>query len=122
MALPTQPQQVRISRRAALGAVAALPGLSGIALGGVFAGALLSPATGHAQTTGTSRLQSWPLNTPRSTGIHDVAPATGGGVWFSAQRSGHLGWFDPRTGKSELIALAVRRRMASLPGPTARPG
>ncbi len=34
------------------------------------------------------------------TGIHDVAPAPDGGVWFSAQRSGHLGWFDPKSGSS----------------------
>ena len=51
------------------------------------------------------RLQSWPLATPRPTGIHDVAPAPDGGVWFTAQRSGHLGWFDPASGRSELIAL-----------------
>jgi virginiamycin B lyase len=50
-------------------------------------------------------MQSWPLATPRATGIHDVAPAPDGGVWFTAQRSGHLGWFDPKTGRSELIAL-----------------
>jgi virginiamycin B lyase len=51
------------------------------------------------------RLQSWPLATPKATGIHDVAPAPDGGVWYTAQRSGHLGWFDPGTGRSELIDL-----------------
>ena len=51
------------------------------------------------------RLQSWPLATPRRTGIHDVAPAPDRGVWYTAQRSGHLGWFDPASGRSELIAL-----------------
>jgi virginiamycin B lyase len=50
-------------------------------------------------------MQSWPLATPRPTGIHDVAPAPDGGVWFTAQRSGHLGWFDPGTGKTELVPL-----------------
>jgi virginiamycin B lyase len=50
-------------------------------------------------------MQSWPLKTPLRTGIHDVAPATDGGVWFTAQRSGHLGWFDPASGRVELIAL-----------------
>jgi virginiamycin B lyase len=53
----------------------------------------------------TARVQSWPLNTARRTGIHDVAPAPDGGVWFSAQRSGQLGWFDPKSGRSELIEL-----------------
>jgi virginiamycin B lyase len=52
-------------------------------------------------------LQSWPLNTPRRTAIHDVAPAPDGGVWFTAQASGHLGYFSPATGKTELIALGT---------------
>ena len=51
------------------------------------------------------RMQSWPLNTATPAGIHDVAPAPDGGVWFSAQRSGHLGWFDPQSARTELIAL-----------------
>ena len=55
-----------------------------------------------------TRLQSWPLATPRPTGIHDVAPAPDGGVWFTAQRSGHLGWFDPRSGRTELVNLGFR--------------
>jgi virginiamycin B lyase len=45
------------------------------------------------------------LGTPQRTGIHDLAPAPDGGVWFTAQRSGHLGWFDQKTGRTELIAL-----------------
>ena len=52
-------------------------------------------------------LRSWPLGTPRRTGIHDVAPAPDGGVWFTAQGSGHLGWFDPKSGKTELVALGT---------------
>ena len=52
-----------------------------------------------------ARLQSWPLNTPSRTGIHDVAPAPDGGVWLTAQRSGHLGWFDPVSGRTELVSL-----------------
>jgi len=53
----------------------------------------------------TAALRSWPLATRQRTGIHDVAPAPDGGVWFSAQRSGHLGWFDPASGKVDLVAL-----------------
>lgn len=49
--------------------------------------------------------QSWPLGTARRTGIHDLAPAPDGGVWFTAQASGHLGWFDPKAGRTELIPL-----------------
>jgi len=52
-------------------------------------------------------MRSWPLVTARRTGIHDVAPAPEGGVWFTAQASGHLGWFDPKSGRTELIALGT---------------
>jgi len=54
-----------------------------------------------------ARMRSWPLGTPRPTAIHDVAPAPDGGVWFTAQRSGHLGWFDPGSDRTELIALGA---------------
>jgi virginiamycin B lyase len=50
-------------------------------------------------------MRSWPLGTPQRTGIHDLAPAPDGGIWFTAQASGHLGWFDPKSGRTELIAL-----------------
>jgi virginiamycin B lyase len=67
--------------------------------------ALAMPAFAQAPA---GRMQSWPLATPAPTGIHDVAPAPDGGVWFTAQRSGHLGWFDPKSGRSELVALGAR--------------
>jgi virginiamycin B lyase len=70
------------------------------AIGGVAIAAHPSPL--RAQP---ARQQSWPLVAPNRTGIHDVAPAPDGGVWFTAQRSGHLGWFDPRSGRTELHAL-----------------
>lgn len=62
-----------------------------------------APWPAGAQQAGT--MQSWPLRTPGPTGIHDVAPAPDGGVWFTAQRSGHLGWFDPKSGRTELVKL-----------------
>ncbi|HTS42229.1 MAG TPA: lyase [Xanthobacteraceae bacterium] len=36
---------------------------------------------------------------------HDVAPAADGAVWYSGQRLGVLGRFDPKTGKAEHIPL-----------------
>jgi virginiamycin B lyase len=65
-----------------------------------------SPMPAHADSEW--KVQSWPLATPRPTGIHDLAPAPDGGVWFTAQRSGHLGWFDPKSGRTELIDLGFR--------------
>lgn len=65
----------------------------------------LALAGGQRAMAQPGRMQSWPLGTPRPAGIHDVAPAPDGGVWFTAQASGHLGWFDPRGGRAELVAL-----------------
>lgn len=89
-----------LTRRQALGVAGAAGALS-------FTGTWAPPAQaqGAAASPGTGRLQSWKLGTPRRTGIHDVAPAPDGGVWFTAQASGHLGWFDPKTGRTELVAL-----------------
>jgi virginiamycin B lyase len=78
-----------------------LAGLAGLALAHL-------PRAAGAQAAPAARLQSWPLGTPRPTGIHDVAPAPDGGVWFTAQRSGQLGWFDPATGRTELQTLGPR--------------
>jgi virginiamycin B lyase len=36
---------------------------------------------------------------------HDVAPATDGGVWYTAQAQAALGYLDPSTGKTEQIPL-----------------
>ena len=63
------------------------------------------PLPGTAFAQGKAGMQSWKLATSTRTGIHDVAPAPDGGVWFSAQASGHLGWFDPASGRTELVAL-----------------
>ena len=72
-----------------------------VTLGAISVGAAL-PLRLDAQS---AKMQSWPLAAAERTGIHDVAPAPDGGVWFSAQRSGHLGYFDPKAGRTELIAL-----------------
>jgi virginiamycin B lyase len=86
---------------------------------GLLGATALSPAllAQRAAAQGAA-MQSWPLGTARRTGIHDLAPAPDGGVWFTAQASGHLGWFDPRTGRTELIALgAGSAPHGVIPGP-----
>jgi virginiamycin B lyase len=46
------------------------------------------------------------FNVPAGSHPHDVAPAPGGGpVYFTAQRSGHLGILDPATGHVDLVSL-----------------
>src|SRR5215207_266665 len=42
---------------------------------------------------------------PRGSRPHDVAPAADGGVWYTAQGTGKLGWLDPRTGEVKEIPL-----------------
>ncbi|MDB5890859.1 MAG: Twin-arginine translocation pathway signal [Polaromonas sp.] len=76
------------------------------ALMGSWGAAALVAGFGPVQAQ-PEKLQSWKLHAPRSTGIHDLAPAPDAGVWFTAQASGHLGWFDPRTAKTELTALGA---------------
>ena len=79
-----------------------------IRLGMVFAAAVLMSVSGgasHAKMT----MQTFPVLA--GSGPHDVYPAPDGAVWFTAQSAGKLGRLDPRTGKSDLIAL----------GPGARP-
>jgi virginiamycin B lyase len=53
-------------------------------------------------------VQEYPV--PRGHRVHDVwaDAAPGGPVWFSAQRSGHLGILDPVSGKVETVPLGRR--------------
>jgi virginiamycin B lyase len=74
------------------------------ALGSIAAGTLVAAWPLRGATAG-SAIQSWPLKAPQRAGIHDVAPASDGGVWFTAQASGHLGYFDPARGTTEVIPL-----------------
>jgi virginiamycin B lyase len=48
-------------------------------------------------------LREYPV--PAGKGPHDVAPARDGGVWYTAQATGELGWLDPKTGRTRHIAL-----------------
>ncbi len=38
---------------------------------------------------------------------HDVAPAADGGIWYTPQLAGGLGWLDPSTGKTRHIPFGV---------------
>src|ERR1041384_5290926 len=48
-------------------------------------------------------VQEYPV--PAGSHPHDVAPAPDGGVWFTAQSAGYLGWLDPNTGEVRQIPL-----------------
>jgi virginiamycin B lyase len=50
-------------------------------------------------------LQEFPVG--RGQHPHDVAPAKDGGVWYTAQLSGELGWLDPKTGATKMTKLGA---------------
>ena len=62
-------------------------------------------ATASAAPSRDSQLAVQEYPVPAGTHPHDVAPAGDGGVWYTAQHSGQLGWLNPKTGKSRLTAL-----------------
>jgi virginiamycin B lyase len=63
--------------------------------------AALSPAAGGRQ--GALAAREYPV--PAGAHPHDVAPARDGGVWYTAQGSGELGWLNPKTGMTRHIQL-----------------
>lgn len=48
-------------------------------------------------------IESYPV--PAGSRPHDVAPAADGGVWYTAQGLGELGYLDPNTGETRHIPL-----------------
>jgi virginiamycin B lyase len=62
-------------------------------------------ASGAPSEAHQLRVREYPV--PAGTHPHDVAPARDGGVWFTAQGSGQLGWLDPKSGKSRLTRLGA---------------
>ncbi|HYK97739.1 MAG TPA: hypothetical protein VEU77_05045 [Candidatus Acidoferrales bacterium] len=61
------------------------------------AGASASPVPTHLEVV------EFPVG--RGQGPHDVAPAADGGVWYTAQLSGELGYLDPKTGATRMVKL-----------------
>jgi virginiamycin B lyase len=68
------------------------------------------PAT-KPLATATAHLLAQPVvleyPVPPGSHPHDVAPAADGGVWYTAQRVGALGYLDPATGATEHIPLGA---------------
>jgi virginiamycin B lyase len=65
-----------------------------------------TPTARYPSTDPPFVLQEYPVT--RGQGPHDVAPARDGGVWYTAQLSGELGWLDPRSGLTKAIRLGAR--------------
>jgi virginiamycin B lyase len=67
---------------------------------------LFGSAAGQAATTaGEQRVTLREYAVPAGSHPHDVAPARDGGIWYTAQASGELGWLDPRTGRTRHTPL-----------------
>lgn len=57
---------------------------------------------------GDLTVEAFPV--PAGSRPHDVAPAIDGGVWYTAQGSGELGWLDPATGETRHTDLGSGSR------------
>ena len=74
--------------------------------------------TGPGTTPGTTlptpipaaELEITEYPVPAGSRPHDVAPAVDGGVWYTAQGSGELGWLDPETGETRHVPLGAGSR------------
>ena len=73
------------------------------ATGSAPATAALTNAPSATPDLAAVKLVEFPVG--RGQGPHDVAPAPDGGVWYTAQRTGELGYLDPKTGATRMIKL-----------------
>ena len=74
---------------------------------GTMLAAMLVMLTAEAAAHAKMEMRTFPVLA--GAGADDVYPAPDGAVWFTAQSAGKLGRLDPRTGKSDLIALGPVR-------------
>ena len=71
----------------------------------VLIAAVVAAGTASAAPSSEGQLRVREFRVPAGTHPHDVAPARDGGVWYTAQHTGQLGWLNQRTGKSRLTRL-----------------
>lgn len=69
----------------------------------IAASAALAAAPGSGLAAHAFVVREYPV--PSGSRVHDVAPARDGGVWYTAQGSGDLGYLDPATGKTRHVRL-----------------
>src|SRR3954453_579899 len=70
--------------------------------------ALVLVVTLAFNSSGTAQQSQQVFPLPEGAYPHDVAPAPDGKVWYSAQRNGALGIFDPASGKAREVKLGPR--------------
>jgi len=64
-----------------------------------------APSAATTPDVSAVKLVEFPVG--RGQGPHDVAPAPDGGVWYTAQRTGDLGYLDPKTGATRMVKLGT---------------
>jgi virginiamycin B lyase len=64
-----------------------------------------TPALPRPRVQGREMVTLQEYAVPRGQHPHDVAPARDGGVWYTAQTSGELGYLEPQTGQVRAIKL-----------------
>ena len=69
-----------------------------------------SDAPSASATPGEPTFEVATYPVPAGSHPHDVVPASDGGVWYTAQGSGKLGWLDPATGAIREVALGPGSR------------
>jgi virginiamycin B lyase len=65
-------------------------------------------ATSHGSAATPTAYIVQEFSVPSGSHPHDVAPAAGGGIWYTAQTAGELGYLEPATGKTRQIKLGDR--------------
>src|SRR5581483_476996 len=107
------------SRSAMLAPVLPLLILSALIASTALLGRVSPAAAASAFAPASLDTQEFPL--PLGAGPHDVAPAADGGVWYTAQAGGALGWLDPMTGESRWIPLSADGQRSAPHGVIAGP-
>jgi virginiamycin B lyase len=64
-----------------------------------------TPAATAAGTPDVAAVKLVEFPVGRGQHPHDVAPAADGGVWYTAQSTGELGYLDPKTGATKMVRL-----------------
>jgi virginiamycin B lyase len=73
--------------------------------GGAASPGALSRSVGPSATPDVAAVKLVEFPVGRGQHPHDVAPAADGGVWYTAQSTGELGYLDPKTGATRMVKL-----------------
>jgi virginiamycin B lyase len=80
-----------------------MSGWKSVLIGLVAVAGMVGAAAAAPDAQGALDVREYPV--PAGSRPHDVAPARDGGVWYTAQGSGELGWLDPKTGRTRHVSL-----------------